>query len=208
MFRPSRTSRIRSHSPDTSSIPLTPFSRDKVRSLSLFASVSCARSSVLSDHRGSAKGAKQFAIEKGLELAETEDLLVGRELERLKQLQQDPSFHPKDSFTGSQSASSSEPSPKIKGQGMGTVGCVCMDQTGFVAVAVSTGGTPFKRSGRVCLTSFLTSLCFDPDQISGIKETDAFLRLVTLRSGVRVDMQRIRTVVWPQRDTERIFTDR
>jgi len=32
---------------------------------------------------------------------------------------------------------------------MGTVGAVCLDKNGKLAIGVSTGGTPYKRSGRV-----------------------------------------------------------
>lgn len=36
-----------------------------------------------------------------------------------------------------------------KVNGMGTVGVVCLDQHGRMALGLSTGGTPFKRPGRV-----------------------------------------------------------
>jgi isoaspartyl peptidase/L-asparaginase-like protein (Ntn-hydrolase superfamily) len=108
---------------------------------------------------GKPVGATEYARECGIELVPTESLLVGRELERFHEIQQHhETFVAKDSFrhhghnnnsnTGTTDTAPSTYMPS-KGQGLGTVGCVCMDQQGRCAVAVSTGGTPFKRRGRV-----------------------------------------------------------
>ena len=85
------------------------------------------------------EGASQFAGEFGHGFYPTEALLVGRELERFNELRFRKDFSPKSSFKSS----------KIKQNGMGTVGAVCIDQNGTIAIGVSTGGTPFKRVGRV-----------------------------------------------------------
>jgi len=67
-------------------------------------------------------------------------LLVGRELERWYEIKGLESkgidFVQKSAF-------------EVKPNGMGTVGIVCLDKFGKLAIGVSTGGTPFKRSGRV-----------------------------------------------------------
>ncbi|OHB75980.1 MAG: hypothetical protein A2Z34_01660 [Planctomycetes bacterium RBG_16_59_8] len=81
------------------------------------------------------KGANLFAREEGIAECRPEDLLVGRELERYHAIRNMSSFEPKDAFR--------------KPQGMGTVGCVSLDKSGRIAIGVSTGGTPHKRSGRV-----------------------------------------------------------
>ena len=79
-----------------------------------------------------------FAQSKGISLVSPEDLLVGRELERYHQIKNDPNFIIKNSFR-----------EKEIGKKRGTVGCVCKDQKGKYALAVSTGGTPLKLPGRV-----------------------------------------------------------
>ena len=82
------------------------------------------------------KGASQFAHEQGIKYVIPEQLLVGRELERYYAIKQKKEFKAKDAF-------------KPKSNGMGTVGAVCLDQNGNIAIGVSTGGTPFKRAGRI-----------------------------------------------------------
>ncbi len=84
------------------------------------------------------KGANLFAQEMGVPEVSPEDLLVGRELERYHEIKKMKKFKPKDAFR-----KQNEPTQ------MGTVGCVCLDQTGHISVALSTGGTPYKRAGRV-----------------------------------------------------------
>ncbi|MFW9992870.1 MAG: isoaspartyl peptidase/L-asparaginase [Candidatus Odinarchaeota archaeon] len=85
------------------------------------------------------KGALLFAREQGIPGCRPEDLLVGRELERYYAIKKMKHFEPKDAFRSSPG----------KSNGLGTVGCVCLDQSGGLAVAVSTGGTPHKLPGRV-----------------------------------------------------------
>ena len=84
-------------------------------------------------------GALQFAKEHGVSELSPEELLVGRELQRYLSLIKKTAVEIKDSFR------ITDP----KQNGMGTVGCVCMDKKGHLAVGVSTGGTPFKQPGRV-----------------------------------------------------------
>jgi beta-aspartyl-peptidase (threonine type) len=84
-------------------------------------------------------GANLFAREQGVAECRPEDLLVGRELERYYEIKKMKGFEPKDAFRPS----------RAKRNGMGTVGCVCLDKCGGVAIGVSTGGTPYKRAGRV-----------------------------------------------------------
>lgn len=85
------------------------------------------------------KGATSFAREHGIDSVTPEDLLVGRELERYHKIKIIDNYEPKDSFKHK----------RDKGQGMGTVGAVCLDKNGDLAIGVSTGGTPFKKPGRV-----------------------------------------------------------
>ncbi|UYP45041.1 hypothetical protein NEF87_001326 [Candidatus Lokiarchaeum ossiferum] len=84
------------------------------------------------------EGANIFAREQQIPECNPEDLLVGRELQRYHAIKEMKHFEPKEAFGSYQ-----------KTNGMGTVGCVCLDKSHNIAIAVSTGGTPFKRPGRV-----------------------------------------------------------
>ncbi|MEQ8766290.1 MAG: isoaspartyl peptidase/L-asparaginase [Planctomycetota bacterium] len=81
------------------------------------------------------EGARQFAREVGVPVCAPAELVVPRELERWKQAVADGDFVPASAF-----------GKKPKG---GTVGAVARDSRGRLAVAISTGGSPFKRVGRV-----------------------------------------------------------
>jgi beta-aspartyl-peptidase (threonine type) len=89
------------------------------------------------------EGAYLFAKEEKLELCTPEELLVGRELERYYEIKGLKTYESKESFR-SDSLDVDE-----KTNGMGTVGCVCLDKKGAIIIAVSTGGTPYKMAGRV-----------------------------------------------------------
>jgi len=92
------------------------------------------------------EGAYLFAKDMNLELCSPEELLVGRELERYYEIKGLKNYESKESFR-SDSIDNSETDQKSNG--MGTVGCVCLDKDGRIVIAVSTGGTPYKMSGRV-----------------------------------------------------------
>jgi beta-aspartyl-peptidase (threonine type) len=79
------------------------------------------------------EGARAFARQMGIEPVSEERLLVGRELERWRELQNDPTWRTRDAFEGPH----------------GTVGAVARDGEGNIAAATSTGGTPKKLAGRV-----------------------------------------------------------
>ncbi len=88
------------------------------------------------------EGANIFAAEIGIEATPEEGLLVGRELERWRQLRKDPKFRARVIFE--------PPRPTLPGKTPGdTVGAVALDRKGRMAAATSTGGTPKKRMGRV-----------------------------------------------------------
>ena len=75
-----------------------------------------------------ADGAEKFAEERGVELVNNDYFKVTREIERWKKLKK-AGFKPIEAFS--------------------TVGAVALDRDGKIAVALSTGGTPFKKAGRV-----------------------------------------------------------
>jgi beta-aspartyl-peptidase (threonine type) len=76
------------------------------------------------------EGAEHYAKEKGFELVDNSYFKLKREIDRWHTLSQKP-FNPRDAFTFS------------------TVGAVARDREGRIAVALSTGGAPLKKKGRV-----------------------------------------------------------
>ena len=81
------------------------------------------------------EGAQQFARSKGFSELQPETLLTERELKFFAQIKNDPAYRPIHSFSGS--------TPND------TVGAVALDNTGSLACATSTGGTPRKHPGRI-----------------------------------------------------------
>ena len=82
------------------------------------------------------RGAVRFAEEHGITRCSKEDLLVGRELERWKEIKNSKkSVSTKDAFR--------------KKTPHDTVGAVAVDGNGVIASGTSTGGTPNKYPGRV-----------------------------------------------------------
>jgi len=85
-------------------------------------------------------GARAFAESCGAELCRTEDLLVGRELERYRRVRAGERDLVDREF---------DPRARHRERPMGTVGAVALDATGRLAAATSTGGTQDKAAGRV-----------------------------------------------------------
>ena len=122
------------------------------------------------------KGANLFANEMGVTELAAQDLLVGRELERYYEIKKNIDYKIKDSFR--------KPND-IKP--MGTVGCVCLDQNGGIAVALSTGGTPFKKVGRVGDTPLWGSGAYMESSIGGVAATgygEDLIRILASKSTI------------------------
>jgi len=81
------------------------------------------------------EGAERYAAEKGIPLCANVELLVPRELARFEDLK-----------SGRVQLSTSEP---FRRRHYGTVGAVALDVRGDLAAATSTGGSLYKRPGRV-----------------------------------------------------------
>lgn len=82
-----------------------------------------------------AEQAEAFAAEHGQKLVPNEQLISDRERRRFEQLRAAAAYHTSHPFQ--------DRGPR------GTVGCVARDRQGRLAAATSTGGTPFRRPGRV-----------------------------------------------------------
>src|SRR5215510_5137770 len=94
------------------------------------------------------EGAERFAQEHGMNLCRNEDLVIKREIKRLKQAQEkEAAGHPDLTFAGPQSSHD-------------TVGAVALDASGGIAAGTSTGGTLNKAPGRVGDSSLIGCGCY------------------------------------------------
>jgi len=93
-----------------------------------------------------AEGAERFAAEHGITLCRNEDLIIPREVERLKEYQSHLEEHRADLFA-----------PTISHD---TVGAVALDRNGNIAAATSTGGTLNKAPGRLGDSSLIGCGCY------------------------------------------------
>src|SRR5215467_13079787 len=94
------------------------------------------------------EGAERFAQEHGMTLCRNEDLVIEREIKRLKQAQEkEAAGHPDLTFAGPQSSHD-------------TVGAVALDAHGNIAAGTSTGGTLNKDPGRVGDSSLIGCGCY------------------------------------------------
>ena len=104
------------------------------------------------------EGAERFAAEHGIELIDNKELVLPREIERLKKAgpkqkigEPDPTF----------SATSSHD----------TIGAVACDRNGNIAAATSTGGTLNKTPGRVGDSSLIGCGCYADNESAAISCT-------------------------------------
>jgi L-asparaginase / beta-aspartyl-peptidase len=93
-----------------------------------------------------AEGAERFAAEHGIPLCKNEELIIPREVERLREFQANLAEHEKDLFA-----------PAISHD---TVGAVALDCDGNIAAATSTGGTLNKAPGRLGDSSLIGCGCY------------------------------------------------
>lgn len=104
-----------------------------------------------------AEGAEQFAAEHGIQLCKNEDLIIPREVERLREFQTHVAEHQKDLFA-----------PTISHD---TVGAVALDRHGNIAAATSTGGTLNKAPGRLGDSSLIGCGCYADNQSAAASTT-------------------------------------
>lgn len=95
-----------------------------------------------------AEGGEQFAQEHGMELCRNQELVIEREVQRLKATQaKEAAGHPDLTFAGPQTSHD-------------TVGAVALDVSGNIAAGTSTGGTLNKDPGRVGDSSLIGCGCY------------------------------------------------
>jgi beta-aspartyl-peptidase (threonine type) len=102
------------------------------------------------------EGAERFAAEHGIALCNNQDLIIPREVERLREYQAQGSTHGNDLFA-----------PEISHD---TVGAVALDRDGNIAASTSTGGTLNKAPGRLGDSSLIGCGCY-ADNLSAAAST-------------------------------------
>jgi L-asparaginase / beta-aspartyl-peptidase len=113
-----------------------------------------------------AEGAERFAAEHGIELCRNEELVVAREIERLREYQAAAAKRESDS---SHSQDGKELfAPAISHD---TVGAVALDRNGNIAAATSTGGTLNKAPGRLGDSSLIGCGCYADNQTAAVSTT-------------------------------------
>jgi len=111
-----------------------------------------------------AEGAEKFAAEHGVSLCRNEDLIIPREVERLR------------TYQAAQSGSKQDgndlfaPAPDDATISHDTVGAVALDREGNIAAATSTGGTLNKAPGRLGDSSLIGCGCY-ADNLSAAAST-------------------------------------
>jgi len=103
-----------------------------------------------------AEGAERFAAEHGVPLCKNEELIIAREVERLREYQREEAGHGNELFA-----------PTISHD---TVGAVALDRQGNIAAATSTGGTLNKAPGRLGDSSLIGCGCY-ADNLSAAAST-------------------------------------
>jgi len=102
-----------------------------------------------------AEGAERFAAEHGIALCKNEELVIPREVERLRVYQAEDSQHGNDLFATSHD----------------TVGAVALDRDGNIAAATSTGGTLNKAPGRLGDSSLIGCGCYASNESAAVSTT-------------------------------------
>jgi beta-aspartyl-peptidase (threonine type) len=121
-----------------------------------------------------AEGAERFAGEHGVELCGNEELIIPREVERLREYQAKiPTSRAKDAREMGH-----PPHPQAPGSEMfapeishDTVGAVALDRMGNIAAATSTGGTLNKAPGRLGDSSLIGCGCYADNLSAAVSTT-------------------------------------
>jgi L-asparaginase / beta-aspartyl-peptidase len=104
-----------------------------------------------------AEGAEKFAAQHGIPLCNNEDLIIPREVARLREFQ----------------AHAAEQTPNLFAPAVShdTVGAVALDRDGNIAAATSTGGTLNKAPGRLGDSSLIGCGCYADNKTAAASTT-------------------------------------
>jgi L-asparaginase / beta-aspartyl-peptidase len=109
-----------------------------------------------------AEGAERFAAEHGIALCKNEDLVLPREVERLRAYHADLGQH------AAMPGGNDLFAPHISHD---TVGAVALDRNGNIAAATSTGGTLNKAPGRLGDSSLIGCGCYANNESAAVSTT-------------------------------------
>ena len=104
-----------------------------------------------------ATGAERFAQEHGIELCSNDELIIEREVLRLREAKKQSYLEMPDEFGPMRSSD--------------TVGAVALDRDGNIAAATSTGGTLNKAPGRVGDSSLIGCGCYADNRSAAVSTT-------------------------------------
>jgi L-asparaginase / beta-aspartyl-peptidase len=123
------------------------------------------------------EGAEKFAAEHGIALCKNEDLIVPREIERLRKYQAQAAQRKSDTSNSSMRDSSktgtdlfAPPSDDMT-ISHDTVGAIALDRDGNIAAATSTGGTLNKAPGRLGDSSLIGCGCYANNESAAVSTT-------------------------------------
>src|SRR3984957_20167107 len=112
-----------------------------------------------------AEGAERFAAEHGIALCQNEDLIIPREVDRLRRYQAAQTDSKPD---GNDLFAPSSHDVTISHD---TVGAVALDRDGGIAAATSTGGTLNKAPGRLGDSSLIGCGCYADNESAAVSTT-------------------------------------
>jgi beta-aspartyl-peptidase (threonine type) len=114
-----------------------------------------------------AEGAERFAAEHGIELCRNEELVIAREVERLREYQRAAAQR------GSTEDGKDLFAPTVHDATIShdTVGAVALDRNGNIAAATSTGGTLNKAPGRLGDSSLIGCGCYANNESAAVSTT-------------------------------------
>jgi beta-aspartyl-peptidase (threonine type) len=117
-----------------------------------------------------AEGAERFAAEHGIELCNNDDLIIPREVERLRKYQ---AAQADSKRAGSQPDGNDLFAPAAHDATIShdTVGAVALDRNGHIAAATSTGGTLNKAPGRLGDSSLIGCGCYANNESAAVSTT-------------------------------------
>jgi len=123
------------------------------------------------------EGAETFAAEHGMALCENKDLIIPREVERLRKYQAQAAQRKSDTSNSSMRDSSKTgndlfaPDSDDMTISHDTVGAVALDRDGNIAAATSTGGTLNKAPGRLGDSSLIGCGCYANNESAAVSTT-------------------------------------
>ncbi len=121
-----------------------------------------------------AEGAERFAAEHGVELCKNEDLVIAREVERLREYQAKiPTSRAQNAREMGHPGDSGHDGNDLFAPAIShdTVGAVALDGNGNIAAATSTGGTLNKAPGRLGDSSLIGCGCYADNLSAAVSTT-------------------------------------